>query len=169
MTEPRIDTLAKAFARGLSRRRLTGIVGAGAIAAVGLAARPKSALVCQRVGTPCRTELDCCDGATCRDDTCACGDGWRLCDATGRCVNPTTDEAHCGRCGNACAAGETCCAGTCVDAERNRDACGGCGTACSGDELCVRGTCLRCPLATLPCGDVCCARGRCDDGRCPLA
>jgi hypothetical protein len=169
MTEPRLDVLAKSLAHGFSRRRLLAGLGGGGIAAGGLLAFPRSALVCQRIDAACDEARTCCAGATCQGDRCACRAGWEECGGSGFCVDPTADENHCGRCGNRCAGGETCCAGRCVDAWREPANCGACGVVCAENELCVRGACLSCPLATVPCGDVCCQRGRCDDGRCLAA
>lgn len=161
MTEPRIDRFARSLAHGLSRRRLLGGLGGSALAAGGLLATSKSALVCQRAGTTCDPRQRCCQGATCQGGVCICVAGSEQCDGDGRCVNFQSDQNHCGRCGGACAVGETCCAGLCVEAERDRANCGTCGNVCSENELCVLGSCLACPLGTLPCRTTCRPRGRC--------
>lgn len=49
-------------------------------------------------------------GELCLSGMCSCPPE-RLCGA--RCVDTSSDVAHCGRCGNACAAGETCRDGSC--------------------------------------------------------
>jgi hypothetical protein len=116
----------------------------------------------------------CCEpDRTCREGACAsngfcttCGAGQQLCD--GRCVDPQSDNAHCGACGNACAAdGSTVCArGQCIVSncppgagDCNRDAadgcetqlsttvahCGTCGNACqtaNGTPGCIDGACV---------------------------
>ena len=55
------------------------------------------------------------------------------------------DTMNCGRCGNACARGESCCDGRCVN-PRGDDVmhCGGCGMACSEGEQpgCCGGRCV---------------------------
>ncbi|MEZ4394107.1 MAG: hypothetical protein R3A48_23795 [Polyangiales bacterium] len=62
--------------------------------------------------------------------------------AAGRCRDTQSDRAHCGACGNACAAGQVCsggrcvvscpagqtdCAGSCRDTQTDRSHCGACG------------------------------------------
>jgi hypothetical protein len=56
-----------------------------------------------------------CDGGTC------CG---------GYCTDTSSDPAHCGACGQACAAGSACCSGTCIDIANDVANCGACGAAC---------------------------------------
>jgi hypothetical protein len=165
MAEPRLDTLARSLARGLTRRRLIGGLGGGTLTATGLVVLTKPALVCQRTGTACRDNQPCCRGSTCRDGTCQCLAGWEECGESGRCVDPNADADHCGRCGRACAADETCCAGQCTNAHRDRANCGICGSACAANELCVLGSCLACPLGTAPCRNVCRPPGRCPTTR----
>jgi hypothetical protein len=48
----------------------------------------------------------------CLSGACGCNQGDTLCDA--RCVNTTSDTAHCGGCGKACQTGYFCTAGTCL-------------------------------------------------------
>ena len=65
------------------------------------------------------------------------------------CVDLTTDPAHCGACGTACAAGQTCvagaCTGTCIPTCDGRqcgdDGCGGSCGQCGGGERCRDGRC----------------------------
>ncbi|MEZ4406145.1 MAG: MopE-related protein [Polyangiales bacterium] len=81
-------------------------------------------------------------GGVCPSGACECvASGTTLCD--GRCVDPSTDAAHCGGCGLrcrpdqvcaegrcACATGITECGGACVDLSRDVSNCGACGDAC---------------------------------------
>lgn len=99
-----------------------------------------------------------------------CAGGSTRCE--GMCVSLARDNAHCGACGNACAAGErceegrctlTCAAGTtrcerdggaaqCVDLQRDGAHCGACGNACAAGTVCMNGSC----------GPSCGALTRCD-------
>lgn len=106
------------------------------------------------------------DGATCPSGQRACGD---------RCVDVAWDVAHCGSCGNACAAGLACSRGRCqatcdaprvacsvagaprcIDAASDVAHCGDCGRACAENEVCSDGRCV-CPEGSRSCG------GRCTD------
>jgi len=101
-----------------------------------------------------------------------------LCD--GVCVDTTSDEAHCGACGNACAQATACvdgaccpagqieCDGACTDPSL-RTSCGGCGVVCGDDEACAvtsrqslagggaidRYGCVGCGEGETLCGDAC--------------
>jgi len=64
------------------------------------------------------------------------------------CVDPSTDERHCGDCGRACGAGEECIRGSCVCPDGttcgggglgNPDDCGG--TSCDALEVCIDSVC----------------------------
>lgn len=88
----------------------------------------------------------CCDGGatSCRPNGgCGCPQD-RPDECDGRCVDVQTDPDHCGECGNACAAGETCQGGQC-------------GVACGNDfcpiatEVCDNGSCRTCDV----CGSGC--------------
>lgn len=67
-----------------------------------------------------------------------------------RCVDLSTDSAHCGACGAACAAGETCqggvCTGSCTPScdgsQCGDDGCGGSCGQCGGGRRCRDGRCL---------------------------
>ena len=99
----------------------------------------------------------------------SCGAGQVLCN--GACVNTQTDNANCGACGRACAAGEVCSLGACgttcaaslatcssgagdggaradggaatfcADLRNDRLNCGACGTECPAGSICVDRTC----------------------------
>ncbi len=82
---------------------------------------------------------------TCPPEQTRCGD---------TCVDPRSTVAHCGTCGNACAASQTCvagacvcptgqslCGGRCVDTNAEAAHCGACGEVCPAGQLCNGGTC----------------------------
>lgn len=53
-----------------------------------------------------------------------------------------TDSANCGRCGNTCPGGESCCNGNCIDTSRTPTHCGECGHECTGLlQACCTGVC----------------------------
>jgi hypothetical protein len=83
------------------------------------------------------------------------------------CVDTGTDQANCGTCGNACAAGATCTAGVCitpcaqtrcgaacVDTGVDAANCGACGHACAAGSSCAAGTCVAGCTGTM-CGQAC--------------
>jgi hypothetical protein len=92
-------------------------------------------------------------------------------DCGGSCVDLQSNRAHCGSCGDACAAGEVCsggacelscqsgmtdCGGNCVDLDSDRAHCGGCGNACAAGEVCSGGACeLSCQAGLTNCSGVC--------------
>ncbi len=104
-----------------------------------------------------------------------------LCD--GRCVDPQTDAAHCGRCGRACAAGAVCAGGACRPSNRP-DAgvvcatgearcggycatlatdplhCGRCRNQCAESQVCVAGSCVSNVAAVRDAGPVHCVGGQ---------
>ena len=100
----------------------------------------------------------------------ACGPGQVRCE--GVCTDLTRDALHCGACGAACPATQTCsagacacpsdrtlCGGTCVDLTGDPANCAACGVSCSATEpFCVAGACrATCPSPLAECG------GRCID------
>ena len=81
----------------------------------------------------------------------ACGDG-----ADAACIEPSSDERHCGGCGNACApnalcafgscvvlcpSGQSNCDGACYDLLTDEAQCGACGNACLPGRQCIGGQC----------------------------
>ncbi len=82
------------------------------------------------------------------------------------CANLQDDATHCGACGNACPAGQSCiagrcgcpmgqelCSGACVDPRTSTMNCGACGNACPMGQMCVAGACrVDCPLPRTICG-----------------
>ncbi len=99
-----------------------------------------------------------CDGVV---DDCRVCDGQQV---------PDDDPRHCGGCGNACRADETCqdgqcscandalveCAGACVDLGSDVSHCGQCSSACGQEQVCSSGACV-CPDALQP--DFCAGLG----------
>ncbi len=90
-----------------------------------------------------------------------------LCD--GRCVDTTSDAAHCGACGRACQPGEVCgastcritcpagqslCGASCVTFATDALHCGDCDTRCAAGAACVAGAC-QCPSGQVLCVDRC--------------
>ncbi|MFO0631175.1 MAG: hypothetical protein U0325_36890, partial [Polyangiales bacterium] len=84
----------------------------------------------------------------------ACGGTQALC--RGNCVDLASDANNCGRCGNACGAGNVCisglctvdcaegqtrCGAACVDLMTAQSNCGACGAACPGGTVCSGGAC----------------------------
>jgi hypothetical protein len=113
------------------------------------------------------------DGAkgVCRDGTLACSGGTLVCDTPAPaqaekcdtldddCDGRTdedfplaTDEANCGRCGNQCGLGKTCCAGSCVDTKTTAAHCGMCGSACGQGLTCCNSDCVDTDTNASHCG-----------------
>jgi hypothetical protein len=143
---------------------------------------------CGSCGAACPTGNECSDGACIAPvappaDNCV-PQGLTAC--AGFCVDTATDAAHCGACGAACAAGESCvggicqaaaapqaatcpagetdCGGVCVNTQTDFGNCGGCGAACAAGNECVAGVC-QAPVApaTCPAGQIECTPGVCTD------
>jgi len=81
-----------------------------------------------------------------------CAPGQAICDST--CIDPVSNDAHCGACGNACSGGSTCisgscvcpngaaaCAGSCVNLANDTSHCGACGNFCAIGSSCNNGVC----------------------------
>jgi hypothetical protein len=88
-------------------------------------------------------------------DVPSCAAGLTLC--AGTCQNTRTSVMHCGACGNACSAGQSCvagtcalvctggttmCAGACVITATDAANCGACGNACAMGATCAAGRCV---------------------------
>lgn len=116
----------------------------------------------------------CCGGLLCRGEL-ACASGRCGCSAPRRacgesCVDTTSDEAHCGGCGRACAADgrppdEVCEDGSCRPCGEMSQRCcdpsaSPIGVACFDSRLCTGGICAGCGAI----GQPCCARRTCGLG-----
>jgi hypothetical protein len=82
----------------------------------------------------------------------ACGAGETCC--AGRCTNLAMDNANCGACGaaNACAAGSTCCSGKCQNTMSDNNHCGSCAMRCAMGESCCTGSCVNTKTDPKHCG-----------------
>jgi hypothetical protein len=134
------------------------------------AARPADAGACGGLAQRCCEGAACVAGAVCNEGFCAqCPGATQACG--GACVDTLTSLSHCGRCGNACASGESCdggtcalrcpmgllnCGGRCVDVGRNNLHCGRCDAACEAGRLCEGGSCIvSCAPGQSACGGAC--------------
>ena len=99
------------------------------------------------------------------DDSEDCAGSYVAC--SGECVDLTTSDRHCGRCGNACPGGSSCrqgackcsggeslCSNTCVDTDTSDNHCGRCGKSCGSGMSCQSGTC-KCSGNKTSCGGKC--------------
>jgi hypothetical protein len=184
MTGNRLDDLARALATRRPRRRLLGLLTGAPLAVTLLrGGRDVSARVCRELGEPCDDRVRCCRDTVCRDARCVCRPGLTdRCDGT--CRDLASDAAHCGECGHACDADETCCGGACcpigppfgccdgecINVNRSDEHCGGCGQRCPDDLTCCVGRCRDLQRDERFCGtcDTSCARGQgiCREGVC---
>ncbi len=98
------------------------------------------------------------DAASCTAPNSLCGEA---------CVNVQNDRDHCGTCGHACAAGQSCamgacalvcpspqvaCGGLCTITATDRFNCGMCGRACPAGQVCSAGACsLDCATGLTTC------------------
>lgn len=144
MEDKRIDAVARTLAASLPRRGV--IASAVAVLAGSLRAPLPVAAACKKPGKKCDKNQDCCNGATCKGNTCACKNGRDECGND--CVNLASDEKHCGRCNQRCAAEEICRDGAC-----------GCDPACASTEECLSGVCTTPPGGCPPGADSCSGGG----------
>ena len=86
----------------------------------------------------------------------ACDAGWGNCDGSpsNGCETALTTTSNCGRCGGACASGQSCssgmccpagqtaCSGACRNLQTDTNHCGACGAVCASG-LCEAGVCVR--------------------------
>jgi 5'-nucleotidase len=107
-------------------------------------------------------------GCTDQETSVACPSGTSC---AGDCVDVDTSSAHCGACGNACAAGEVCadgacalscqagltdCNGQCINTQADLAHCGACGRTCMAGEVCSGGACaLSCQAGLTDCNGQC--------------
>ncbi len=118
----------------------------------------------------CAAQPLCQVGSVCNEGFCApCPSNAVACG--GVCVDPLTSQSHCGACGNACAAGESCASGACtlvcptgltacsrrcVDLATSVVHCGACDASCPIGAVCARGNCVvPCPEGQTVCGGAC--------------
>jgi hypothetical protein len=171
MDNQRFDDLARALAKGISRRRLLGGLFGGAVGALVTTGDSTNA-ACRTDGHRCQLGADCCSGfcrdydpktrhrnicATCQNDTVAC---------QGACVPACADSQTMGEdCACGCAAGTIACGD-------------GCALLCpAGQALDDACACACTATGRPPCGDSCCAEdescvhGQCQTsgGVCPVA
>ncbi len=123
------------------------------------------------------TEMDCPGGCTdgvCTGGMTTCTAPRMMCEGT--CVDTSSNPANCGRCFNACAAGQTCssgvctggttcgrplvsCGGACVNTQTDARNCGACGVACATGQTCSSGVCtggtVTCAAPLTRCGTAC--------------
>jgi hypothetical protein len=99
---------------------------------------------CGSCGTNCNTIVLNATGRTCTMGACgygACASGFGDCDAmrANGCERALDTTTHCGACGNACGAGETCNAsGDCACGTTTAAS----GSACGASAVCMGGTCV---------------------------
>jgi hypothetical protein len=125
---------------------------------------------CGACGILCESGQSCVDGACqgCVGADCSmdCPGGLVDC-GDGTCVDLMSDPDHCGACGAACGAVQTCvggacqcpsgtlsCGSSCVDIAGDPQNCGSCGSACAPGETCSGGEC-QCPAGNTPCPGAC--------------
>jgi hypothetical protein len=162
MDETMFDRLSRTFAETNTRRdgirKLAGAILGGAllgVPAVQEAAAHNALPACKRIKNKNRRTA--CIRRAKEHNKKHCRPGLTRC--AGQCVNTGTSQAHCGACGNACAADKTCqngvcvgpacnpgltlCAGQCVNTQTSQANCGACGNACPAGDTCQNGGCVK--------------------------
>lgn len=158
----RFDEVARWWGAGSASRRATLRVALGAVLGAALASPNRArAATCGLVGSACsgRKDTACCPGSVCRktpEGTFACRCRYRRTECGGKCWVLAVSETHCGRCGNPCAAGQTCCGGTCREACPVGQTLDETTCACVAEVTCLANG-ARCGHA----GDQPCCSGRC--------
>jgi hypothetical protein len=153
------DRVSRRLAGVTSRRAAIAVVLAGLAGGVAVA-DAGAAQTCRVFNRKCVRNTQCCSGVCetrrsvprIRRNRCACPAPRLVCG--GQCIDPKTDIAHCGACGDACdGLADTCVAGACACGDDDAcdadiaDAClnGACvcgaGPACTGGKTCVDGVC----------------------------
>ncbi|MCB9643756.1 MAG: SMP-30/gluconolactonase/LRE family protein [Myxococcales bacterium] len=121
---------------------------------------------------PCQKDSECAGGSeVCLAGACVCKTGDTRCGLD--CVDITKNGSHCGGCGKACAAGQSCeggackvaascnaprskCGADCVDLNEDVRHCGACSQPCAEGQLCKQGVCeLACSPRQSRCGQEC--------------
>ena len=127
------------------------------------------ATACDEAGQPAVTpDAAPLDGAA-ADTVPPCPAGKSRCGS--KCIDLTSDNKNCGKCGGACTTGQVCsqgkctlwcqagltdCSGKCVDLQADNSHCGGCSKACTAGQVCTSGACaLSCQKGLTECSGKC--------------
>jgi hypothetical protein len=139
----------------------------------GLCCTPTGAEVCDGLDNDCNGIVD--DGCLCPDFLISC---------SGVCVDLSTDNNNCGRCGKSCSVigrascldghcvcddGLLVCTDVCIDPMSDPRNCGACGHSCEAGFACCDGTCVNIgadPNNCGVCGSACDANQTCVSGAC---
>ena len=187
MDDRQFDRIARAAARGASRRQVLAALASATVASRLGAGRPAAAQAtcapgqtncggacvdlatdlahCGACDAPCASKLV---AVACRDGQCVradCAVGQEYCGAVDGCRDLTSDPLHCGACGNACPAGQDCVDGACATGSGT----GPTQTACAEGQLvcggvCVDGCCNNDHCGA--CGNACTGVLTCFEGQC---